>query len=168
MKPTLRVAYGGVLTGVSVALLLAASASPWSGWAFCISAGMLPAIPLAHRQVRLGLMVFAATGVLSVLIVPSKRFVTAYVLFFGLYPLVKYGIEQLRCLPLEWACKLAFAALAAGLVLWLVQLGFFPLGGRALRLPRWLLIAAALFAFAGYDIIFSRIIALFRIFFRDR
>ena len=142
MKPTLRMAYGGILTGVSVALLLTASASPWSGWAFCISAGMVAAIPLAHRQVRLGLLVFAAT--------------------------VKYGIEQLRCLPLEWACKLAFAGLLAGLVLYLVRLGLLPLGGRVFGLPHRLLFAAALAGFAGYDIIFSRIIALFRIFFRGR
>ena len=168
MKPTLRMAYGGILTGVSVALLLTASASPWSGWAFCISAGMVAAIPLAHRQVRLGLLVFAATGILSALIVPSKRFVTAYVLFFGLYPLVKYGIEQLRCLPLEWACKLAFAGLWAVIVLYLVRLGLLPLGGRVFGLPHRLLFAAALAGFAGYDIIFSRIIALFRMFFRGR
>lgn len=134
----------------------------------CISAGMLPAIPLAHRQVRLGVHIYAATALLAFLVVPGKRFAVAYAVLFGVYPLMKYGIERLHRLPLEWVCKLAYAGCVAGFLLHLLRLGILPLAGRAADAPHAALVLAFLIAFVCYDVLFSKIIALFRIFFRDR
>ncbi len=215
MKRTRFVAYGGILTAVSVVLLLLASICPGASWALCISAGTIPAIPLVHRQVRLGIHIYFATSLLAALMVPGKRFVVAYIVLFGVYPLIKYGIERIHRLPAEWACKLLYAALVAALVpgkrfvvayivlfgvyplikygierihrlpaewackllyaalvaaflLFLLRLGVLPLGEHAAALPHALLTAAFFIAFACYDILFSKIIALFRMLFRDR
>ena len=154
MKRSLFAAYGGLLTACSIVLLLLASVAPGAGWGLCISAGMLPAIPLAHRQVRLGVHIYAATALLAFLVVPG---------LFGVYPLMKYGIERLHRLPLEWVCKLAYAGCVAGFLLHLLRLGILPLAGRAADAPHAALVLAFLIAF-----VFSKIIALFRIFFRDR
>lgn len=167
MKRSLFVAYGGLLTALSVILLVLASVAPGSGWGLCISAGMLPAVPLAHRQVRLGTHIYAATALLSFLVVPGKRFAIAYTVLFGVYPLIKYGIERLHCLPLEWLCKLAYAGGVAGFLLRLLRLGMLSLAGRAADAPHAVLVLAFLAAFVCYDILFSKIIALFRILFRD-
>lgn len=168
MKRSLFVAYGGLLTACSIVLLLLASVAPGAGWGLCISAGMLPAIPLAHRQVRLGVHIYAATALLAFLVVPGKRFAVAYAVLFGVYPLMKYGIERLHRLPLEWVCKLAYAGCVAGFLLHLLRLGILPLAGRAADAPHAALVLAFLIAFVCYDVLFSKIIALFRIFFRDR
>ena len=166
MRSSMRMAYGGVLTAVSVTLLLVASLSAATGWGCCICAGMVPAVPLAKRQVRVGLLIYVATLLLSVLLVPVKRYVLAYMLFFGFYPLVKYGIERLHRLVFEWAAKLGFAAIL-GAVLWqFVRSGLLILGTRAAALPPLVLFAAYFAAFIFYDIIFSKIIALFRVLFR--
>ena len=168
MKRTRFVAYGGILTAVSVVLLVLASISPGACWALCISAGTIPAIPLVHRQVRLGIHIYFATSLLAALVVPGKRFVVAYLVLFGVYPLIKYGIERMHRLPVEWACKLLYAALVAAFLLFLLRLGVLPLGEHAAALPHVLLTAAFFIAFACYDILFSKIIALFRMLFRDR
>ena len=54
------------------------------------------------------------------------------------------------------------------LQLFLLRLGVLPLGEHAAALPHALLTAAFFIAFACYDILFSKIIALFRMLFRDR
>ncbi|MGM9613768.1 MAG: hypothetical protein ACI3XZ_09685 [Butyricicoccus sp.] len=168
MKHSLFVAYGGILTALSIVLLVLASVSPGSGWGLCISAGMLPAIPLAHRQVRLGIHVYLVTALLALLIVPGKRFAIGYTMLFGVYPLVKYVIERLHCLPLEWLCKLAYAGCIEGFLLYLLRLGMISLTGHAAEMPHGALTLAFLTAFVCYDILFSKIIALFRVLFRDR
>lgn len=168
MRPSLRAAYGGVLTGLSLMLLMAASFSPHSGWGLCLLAGLLPAVPLARRQVRLGLLVYAATGLLAALLVPGKRYAAAYILLFGCYPFVKYAIEQLRCLSLEWICKLAYAGGLACILLWLLRRGLLPLNARAAAAPYVLLAALFFAAFVCYDIVFSKIIGLFGRIFRER
>ena len=145
MKRSLFAAYGGLLTACSIVLLLLASVAPGAGWGLCISAGMLPAIPLAHRQVRLGVHIYAATALLAFLVVPGKRFAVAYAVLFGVY-----------------------AGCVAGFLLHLLRLGILPLAGRAADAPHAALVLAFLIAFVCYDVLFSKIIALFRIFFRDR
>ena len=168
MRRSLFVAYGGLLTALSVALLSFASVTPGAGWGMCISAGMLPAIPFAHGQVRLGTHIYAATALLSFLVVPGNRYVIAYAVLFGVYPLIKYGIEQMHCLPLEWLCKLAYAGGITSFLLHLLQRGMLPLTGLAADAPHAVLVIAFLAAFVCYDILFSKIIALFRFLFRNR
>lgn len=167
MKHSVRAAYGGMLVGVSVVLLLFASIFPAMSWGLCTCAGMVPAIPLSRRQVRMSLLIYAATTVLAVLLVPGKRYVAAYMLLFGLYPLIKYGIERLRSLPAEWGCKLVYAGALCLFLWWLVRKGLLVPGGQAAALPPVILVAAFLVAFVCYDIIFSKVIALFRVFFRE-
>lgn len=168
MKHSRFVAYGGILTALSVVLLTLASVTPGSGWTLCICAGMLPAIPLARRQVRLGICVYITSALLALLIVPAKRFAIGYTMMFGMYPLVKYGIERLHCLLLEWLCKLMYAGCIEGFLLHLLRLGMISLTGRVAEVPHAALTLAFFAAFVCYDIVFSKIIALFRILFRDR
>lgn len=165
MKQTLHVAYGGVLTAFSLILLLLASIVPASGWGLCIAAGTLPSIPLVRGQARVGLIIYAATALLAFLIVPGKRYVVAYTLLFGIYPMIKHAIERIRVLPLEWVCKLLYAGALGLLVLGLFRRGLVPLGERVADLPYLPLWCGFLLAFACYDILFSKIIALFRIVF---
>lgn len=167
MKHSVRVAYGGMLTGISVVFLLLASLMPALGWGLCIGAGMVPAIPLARRQVRMGLLIYVATNLLSAMFVPGKRYVVAYALLFGFYPLVKYGIERLHKLPVEWACKLLYAVLLLVALWCFIRWGFLVPEAQVAAFPPFLLAIAFFIAFVCYDVVFSKIIALFRILFRE-
>lgn len=161
MQKSRFIAQGGLLTALSVVLLLAASFIPAGQLALCAAAGVVPAAPLSHRRVRLGVIVYAASLLLSWLIAPRKAVAAAYGVL-GLYTIVKYGIESLRRPALEWALKLVYCALAGALALALIAAGFVP----ALRLESALAAAlffAALFAvFVLYDVAFSKLIGLMR------
>lgn len=166
MKQTLRLAQGGMLAALSLVLLLLACISPGSGWGLCIAAGMIPAIPLAHRQVRTGLMIYAVTTLLALILVPRKGYAVAYALLFGVYPIVKYFIERIQILFIEWLCKLLYGCILGFVVVALFHRGFMPLSECSTRLSYPIFFCGFMIAFALYDILFSKIIALLRIFSR--
>ena len=54
-----------------------------------------------------GYLCWAASALLGLFLLPDKGVALLYLIFLGLYPVVKNNIEGLRRLPLEWLCKLA-------------------------------------------------------------
>ena len=69
-------------------------------------AGLLPALAVMAYGLGWGLISFAVTAVLALLILPVKDAAAVYCLFFGHYPVVKSLIERLDRLWLEWVLKL--------------------------------------------------------------
>ena len=115
----------------------------------------------------MGLLIYVATSLLSAMFVPGKRYVVAYALLFGFYPLVKYGIERLHKLPVEWACKLLYAVLLLVALWCFIRWGFLVPEAQVAAFPPFLLAIAFFIAFVCYDVVFSKMIALFRILFRE-
>lgn len=73
-----------------------------------------PARPVCFRWPRCwppdraaGYLCWAASALLGLFLLPDKGVALLYLIFLGLYPVVKNNIEGLRRLPLEWLCKLA-------------------------------------------------------------
>lgn len=166
MKSSAQIAYEGLLTALSVVLLWLAAAVPAIGFGGCICAGVLPAVMLSKRKVRAGAIIYTSTMVLAFILLPNKRYAVAYALFFGIYPFIKYAIERLNNLPLEWVCKLIYGAITLVILYFIIKLGFFMLGGRLSNQPIFILVALFFMAFIFYDIAFSKIIALFNVFFK--
>ncbi|MGE4549647.1 MAG: hypothetical protein AB7C89_08880 [Intestinibacillus sp.] len=148
-------------------MLYAASVAPTGQAGLCAAAGVVPAAPLSHRQVALGVSVYSTSAVLGLLLLPKKSIAFAYIAVFGAYTLVKYAIEKLRSGILQWICKLGYASCALALVMWLMPALLMP---AARLLPdSWEMrvafaVAAVLYyvIFAVYDIAFSRLITLLR------
>ena len=62
---------------------------------------------------------WAATALLSLLLLPSKGTAAVYAAFLGYYPLVKLAAERIGKPLLRWGCKiLAFNAAFAALFSW--------------------------------------------------
>ncbi|MGE4548580.1 MAG: hypothetical protein AB7C89_03385 [Intestinibacillus sp.] len=167
MDKTRFVTRGGLLTALSLALLYLAAIVPAGQVGLCAAAGVIPAAPLSHRRVALGASVYAASALLSFLILPKKSVAFAYTAVFGAYTLVKYAAEKLHSRILQWGCKLA----CAGAALVLATLAVPAFVAPAVRLlPDTLGQSAAVAVavilyfviFAMYDIAFSRLITLLR------
>ncbi len=166
MKNSAQIAYEGLLTALSVVLLWLAAAVPAVGWGGCICAGILPAVMLSKRRVRAGTIIYTSTMVLSLILLPAKRYAIVYALFFGIYPLVKYAIERLDNLSLEWICKLIYAAITFAVLYFIAKLGLIILVDRLSNQPVFILAALFFIGFIFYDIIFSKMIALFSTLFK--
>ena len=104
-------------------------------------------------------LVFAVTGVLSLVLLPQKSAAAMYVLFFGYYPIIKEKLERLpRVLAWVWKEVIFNVALIVLLVLsrWLLM--------GAQSEPRLLYIAVIVLAeivFPIYDIAMTRLISLY-------
>lgn len=151
-----RTALGGVFAAGSLAFLFLASAAPSGRLGLTAVAGLFPVAAVLAGGTAAGYLCWAAAGLLALILVPDKGVALLYLLFLGLYPVVKANIESLRHLGLEWGLKLVFFN-AVLLLFWLaLRRLFLP------EAPDWLhtpvLLAGGNVIFVVYDIGLSRLI----------
>lgn len=158
-----EIARGGLLAAAAVALLYVGGAAPYIGPAACIVAGVTSAVPLLrHAQLKTAVLLYAAASLLGILVTPRKSVAAAYVLFCGLYPIVKFVIESRMPRQMQTGIKLAYfnvvlvVAAALAVFVFMPQLAVTGLG-KVVAL--W---AAANVVFLMYDVALSRLIALLR------
>lgn len=151
MKRTNKLTTAALLTALCVALLAGSNLSPVGAWVMFAAAAMLPAAAVLQCGLGWGALCYAAAAALSLLLFPLRVKTLLFVLVLGHYGLSKCLIERLRCLPLEWACKLA---LFNG-TLALCYLAATRLAGPTIGLPLWAGWLLANGVFAAYDLGFT-------------
>ncbi len=152
------------MTAVSVVLLYAASVLPTGRLALVAIASILPAAAVLSGGIKWGLLVYAATAALSLILLPNKTAALLYAVLLGHYSLLKSLIERLNHrLVLEWILKLVvFNVLLAAVY------GLCRMMGLLVELP-WAIAALALAGNVGfvlYDLAFSQLIMRFGRYFR--
>lgn len=71
-----------------------------------LASGMVP-IALLRCNLKTCWLVYITSSILSLILLPI-HISMLYILFFGLYGIIKYFIERLNKLPLEWILKYLF------------------------------------------------------------
>ena len=152
-----QVALGGILAAGSLALLWLTCLAPSGRMGFTAVAGLFPMVGVLASGRAVGYLCWAAAGILGLFLLPDKGVALLYLVFLGLYPVVKSRIESLRCLPLEWCLKLLSFNLA-------LSLAWFAFRGLVLpAFPSWVgdnalpLYLAGNLVFAAYDIGLSQL-----------
>lgn len=109
MRSTKKTALAGMLTALTVLVMLIGMIDSMD-----LSASMFGGLMVLVAMIELGngyaAGVYAASGVISVLFVPSAGIV--FICFSGIYPLAKCFIEKLPSTLLKWVVKLAVFAVA--------------------------------------------------------
>lgn len=155
-----KVALAAMLTALSLVVLWAAVLVPWGRIGLVAVAGLMPAAAVISAGPAAGGLCWAGTSILSLILLPSKSCGLLYLIFFGLYPLVKWIAERLRRLSLELVIKLAFFNVALT-VLWFGFRDLFLWGmPQAQELGQFLYPAGNLI-FLIYDYGFSKLIAFY-------
>ncbi len=157
-----RTAAAGVLGGLSLLTLYAAALAPAGRLGLVAAAGVFPAGAVVSCGLGTGFLCYGAAGLLGLLLLPEKSGAVLYLLFFGLWPMVKSLIERLGSLPLELACKLAcFNGVLT--LLWFalreVLLPFLP----PVLVNVWAVYLAGSAAFLVYDLGFSKLITFYTV-----
>ena len=109
---TSLVSVGGVLAAGALVLLWLACMAPSGQLGLTAAGGLFPMAAAVAAGRGAGYLCWGAAGLLGLILLPDKGVALLFLLFLGLYPVVKGAIESLRRLPLEWALKLAFFNLA--------------------------------------------------------
>lgn len=148
------------MTGLAVVMLYMAAILPTMRLALVVIAGLFTAVAILECGVGAGIMVFAATSILGLIISPLRGNVLAYFLFFGHYPILKGLLEKLRPIYLEWALKIILFNICFTIAFLLYKAGFLS----SVILPDiavLLLYVVANIIFLIYDLGFSRLISLY-------
>lgn len=105
LKRTSRIALGGILSAVSVLVLLL-TIFPFATYALPPLAGAF-LIPLVIEcGKKWALYAYAAVSLVSLMIVPDMEAKMLFIAFFGYYPIVKAALETFKHRVWEWALKL--------------------------------------------------------------
>lgn len=160
---TKEIARGGLLAAAAVALLYVGGTVTYIGPAACLMAGVATVVPLLRRaRLKTAVTLYLAVSILSALLVPRKIMVAAYVLFCGLYPIVKFCIECYAPRRTQMSAKLAYFNIALVIAAGLAVFVFLPQFAIASFVRVAAVWVAADITFIIYDVALSRLIALLR------
>ncbi len=112
--------------------------------------------------------VFAATSILSLILLSYKLPAFMYVLFFGYYPIIKEKIERLKSKAIQWLIKIGVFSAASALLLFVctVFTADLELSSGVLMTVAFVVLAEIMYVM--YDIALTRIITLYLVRFRHR
>lgn len=154
------IARGGMLTALGVFFIYLSSILPTSrmfleGLTSCL---ILASIILMGTKNSVA--VYAATAVLSFLVCGIRLATISYVLVFGLYGFVKYYIEGLDKIVLEYVIKLVYCNICLAVLFAIYKL-FMP-NLFDIKAAMYIIAIAAQFIFLIYDYLLSAFVTYFR------
>lgn len=150
-----------MIVALSVAFMFMTALFPFADFVFPALAGILLICPVFEIGEKQSFVIFAAAGVLSLILPIDKSSVIYYILFLGHYPIVKSYIERIKRIPLKWAVKIVFFNICAVLALIIsVYVLKFNIG----NLKYGLIITVLIFniAFILYDIALTNIVYVYK------
>lgn len=150
---TKKIALSGILTALGVVLLILENIIPTGKLGFYIFAGFLISVVIIECGLFYGWISFCAVSLLAFFLVPEKTAVIPYVLFFGIYSIMKNYIEKLNKFIFDLVLKFAFFNLSL-FFMWNIALLFIP---KSLfdDVPLFGMIIFLQLAFFVFDWIFS-------------
>lgn len=107
------VALGGILLALSVVCLYAASVVPGVELTMFLAGSFLISVMMIESKGKGGWLVYGAATFLGLIVVPNKIVLVPYVLFFGLYPILKSIIERKVFGKMQLAVKIGYFTTAA-------------------------------------------------------
>ena len=155
-----RVALSAVLAACSLVLLYLAGYFPSGKMGMAAAAGLFPAAAVVSCGFGAGFLCYAGTAVLGLLLVSDKAVALLYLLFFGLYPMIKGLIERMNRLLPELILKLLIFNVYA-VVLFRTFENLFAAVVPGKDLPSVVLLLFGNIVFLLYDYGFSKVITFY-------
>lgn len=153
-----RVALCGILAAASLVILYLACMAPSGRMGLTAVAGLFPVGAVLAAGRAAGYLCWGAASLLGLLMLPDKGVALMFLVFLGLYPVVKSRIEGLGKQWQEWPCKLLYFN-GALMLFWFVLRGLFlPTVPQFLAGRTWLLFLLGNAIFMAYDLALSRLI----------
>ena len=157
-----KMALGGILAAGSLATIMLSSLFPVWQSGLTALAGLFPMIGVLMAGRAIGYLCWLTVGILGMILLPNKGIALLYVLFLGLYPVLKEQIESIRKRFVEWSIKFVFFNLIFTIFCVFFQYLFFSeLSGLLLSKKSFLYLIGN-GVFVCYDMVLSRIVTILR------
>lgn len=148
-----KVALGGIVTLLSTVSLYISSILPTNRLFFFAVSTFFLAVIIIESNIRLAVLVYVSSSILSFIIIPNKAIVLPYVIFFGYYAIIKSLIERINILAIELLIKLALFNLSV-YITYSIFISVL-LGNIIIKLPVWAIFLLMQLVFIIYDYAFS-------------
>ncbi|NFJ69013.1 hypothetical protein FC891_11200 [Clostridium botulinum] len=120
-----NIAKGGIFTAISFLLIYLSTILPVNKLSLLATASAIIPIAIISTNAKNGFLVYLSTSILcSIVIGISRISVIFYIVFFGLYGIIKYYIERLNKLYIEIILKFAFFNICLIVLLYIYKLLF--------------------------------------------
>ena len=160
-KSVKKLALSGVYLALTLVFIMAGSFMPGIEMTLLAAATAVGTFVIIETGVKNGILFFAAASILGFIIVPNKLAMIPYIMFFGLYPAVKYFAEKLEKAAAQLTVKFAYFIT----VLLIAYFMLFDVFFGSLDLPEWMpvfaVIPAALILFVILDAALTAIINIY-------
>lgn len=161
MRSTSKAALGGMLTALTVTVMLATGVLPFMTYALPAVAGFIVTVAVLELNDKWAWMVFASVSLICTFLVPDKEAALIYIFFFGYYPIIKRQLESRLAHFAELLIKLIVfnAAMVAAYSIIINVFGI-PLdeSGELGQYAAVILLALGNLVFVCYDIALSKLI----------
>lgn len=105
--PAKQLVTGAMLSALTLVILYMTLLLPTNTLTLLTLASVMVPIALIRADFKTALLVYITSGLISLLFLPPSISML-YLLFFGAYGLIKYFIETINRMPIEWLLKLIF------------------------------------------------------------
>lgn len=146
-----------LLISLTIVLLALNTLLPISTISILTVTSTIIPIAIIKTSVRNSILIYISSSLLGLLLLP-KDIVILYIMFFGIYGLIKFFIEKLNNLYFEIPLKIIFSSLVL-LVYYFVFNSFINLSN--IDLPLYLIFIGANIAFLIYDYALTMLISYY-------
>lgn len=143
-----EITLSGILTGLTIVILYLNLLLPISTISILTLASLLIPIALIRGSMKSAILVYVSSSIIGLFILPLNIMIL-YILFFGIYGIVKFYIEKINKLPLEIFIKLIFFNIIL-LLSFFVFKAFIPIEITKLPIEIFLIIAEIVFLVYDY------------------
>jgi len=157
---TKRVALSGILIALTVIVLFLATTLPTSRLSLYALSSFFISIVIIEYGIKNGWFFYLASLILTFIVIPNKIGLIPFVIFFGIYGLVKFYIERLNRIAVEYVLKVIFFNMS--LVIGIFFVKEFFLESINIRIPLWAIIAVLEIVFVIYDYVYSLFIQYYK------
>ena len=166
MKQSSKCAIGGIVSSLSLVLMISVAIVPFLTYALPAVAGVLVIFIVIEIDKKWAFGVYSAVAILAFLLVHDKEVAMMYIAFFGYYPIIKALLESKMPVVLSWIIKvLLFNVTMVAAYLMLIYI----MGITVDEITEYgkmavpMLLGAGTVAFIAYDVALTRIITLYMI-----
>ncbi len=157
-----RIALSGILIALTVITLLFASVMPTGRLSLYALSSFFVSIIIVEYGVKWGWAFFAASSLAALAVIPVKIRTVPYIIFFGVYGIIKLYIEKLNNIVLEYILKLLYFNLCLAASVYLFKELFIQGAWTDLDFPWWIIVAGLEIIFLIYDYVYTLFIQYYR------
>jgi len=159
-----KIAYGAIINLLTVVSLYLASILPTNRLFFFGLSSFFLSVIVIEFGVSFAFTTFMASSILGLIIIPNKMILVPYIMFFGYYGIVKFFIEKINNVYIEWIVKLMIFNISVVMVYLFTNRVLFS--EIKIYGPTWAFIYLGELIFIIYDISYSFGISYYKKHFR--